>query len=59
MVSWKESGGLVLNSCELTSAPVMIGPFIDDDEEEEHDIAPILKLIDFGSGSLATERSGG
>ena len=38
MVSWKESCVLVLNSCELTSAPVMIGPFIDDDEEEEHDI---------------------
>ena len=37
----------------------MIGPFIDDDEEEEHDLAPMLKLIDFGSAVLAEDSDEG
>ena len=33
----------------------MFGPFIEDSEEPEHDLAPMLKLIDFGSAGVINQ----
>ena len=46
------SASLGLAVVELTRCPVIFGPFVEDPEEAEHDLAPILKLIDFGSAGV-------
>ncbi|KAI1496815.1 hypothetical protein F5X99DRAFT_50760 [Biscogniauxia marginata] len=42
---------------DLHDCNVMIGPLINDPEEIEHDLTPILKIIDFGAASEETGMS--